>query len=69
MTKGDKANPYPQRTTAHRYQRWLYPVDKKRANEYGLAYEEDSEAIEAGSAGSTGSAGADEAMKNVRRWS
>jgi hypothetical protein len=21
------------------YQRWLYPVDKKRANEYGIAYE------------------------------
>ena len=23
------------------YQRWLYPVDKRRANEYGLAYERD----------------------------
>lgn len=23
------------------YQRWLYPVDKTRANEYGIAYEED----------------------------
>ncbi|XP_039256694.1 lipid scramblase CLPTM1L-like [Styela clava] len=23
------------------YQRWLYPVDKKRANEYGISYEED----------------------------
>ena len=21
------------------YQRWLYPVDKRRANEYGFAYE------------------------------
>ena len=21
------------------YQRWCYPVDKKRANEYGIAYE------------------------------
>ena len=21
------------------YQRWLYPVDKKRANEFGIAYE------------------------------
>jgi len=25
------------------YQRWLYPVDKKRANEYGLAYEREAE--------------------------
>jgi hypothetical protein len=25
------------------YQRYLYPVDKKRANEFGRAYEEDDE--------------------------
>lgn len=25
------------------YQRWLYPVDKKRANEYGFAYEREEE--------------------------
>ena len=24
-------------------QRWLYPVDKRRANEYGIAYERDEE--------------------------
>ena len=24
-------------------QRWLYPVDKKRANEYGIAYEGEEE--------------------------
>ena len=23
------------------YQRWLYPVDKKRVNEFGRAYEDD----------------------------
>ena len=29
------------------YQRWCYPVDKKRANEYGIAYErEDAPARE-----------------------
>ena len=25
------------------YQRWLYPVDKRRANEYGIAYEREEE--------------------------
>ena len=23
------------------YQRWIYPIDKKRVNEFGRAYEED----------------------------
>lgn len=26
------------------YQRWLYPVDKTRANEYGIAYEREADA-------------------------
>ena len=25
------------------YQRWIYPIDKKRVNEFGRAYEEDDE--------------------------
>ena len=25
------------------YQRWLYPVDKRRANEFGFAYERDND--------------------------
>ena len=29
------------------YQRWCYPVDKKRANEYGIAYEREEHGEEA----------------------
>ena len=39
------------------YQRWLYPVDKRRANEYGFAYEMDDQ----GAGGSDANASAGEA--------
>ncbi|XP_077982293.1 lipid scramblase CLPTM1L-like isoform X1 [Glandiceps talaboti] len=29
------------------YQRWLYPVDKKRVNEYGMSYDEDGDETQA----------------------
>ena len=32
------------RCSTNRYQRWLYPTDKRRANEYGIAYEREGEA-------------------------
>jgi len=28
------------------YQRWLYPVDKTRANEYGMVFEEKNDATD-----------------------
>jgi hypothetical protein len=34
------------------YQRYLYPVDKKRANEFGRAYEEDEDGEGEGENGS-----------------
>jgi hypothetical protein len=37
------------------YQRWLYPVDKRRANEYGFAYEMDDQ--DAGGSDANASAG------------
>ena len=33
------------------YQRWLYPVDKKRVNEFGRAYEDDENGEEKKSMG------------------
>ena len=43
-------------------QRWLYPVDKRRANEYGLAYErDDDDEDDGGGGGDDGGGGGDDA--------
>ena len=47
------------------YQRWLYPVDKTRANEYGLAYEESDDGPAAGS--DDAQAASPEALRDSRR--
>ena len=41
------------------YQRWCYPVDKKRANEYGIAYEREAYAQPAEEAAADAAAAAD----------
>ena len=54
------------------YQRWCYPVDKKRANEYGIAYEreeaparEEAEAAEAAAAAAAAAAAPLELREHV----
>ena len=47
------------------YQRWIYPIDKKRVNEFGRAYEEDDEPRE-GADTADASAGATEAKETKK---
>ena len=47
------------------YQRWIYPIDKKRVNEFGRAYEEDDEPRE-GEDAPDASAGASDAKETKK---
>ena len=48
------------------YQRWCYPVDKKRANEYGIAYEREAYAQPAEEAAADAAAAADAVPLELR---
>uniref|UniRef100_A0A7S2SU91 Cleft lip and palate transmembrane protein 1 n=1 Tax=Rhizochromulina marina TaxID=1034831 RepID=A0A7S2SU91_9STRA len=49
------------------YQRWLYPVDRKRANEFGFAYEDEGEGPEATAANPAVEGGALEAKAMLQK--